>query len=163
MDEIRLRRQFRSSSGKTSARIDPGYLFDTAGKTVGEDQPAEKSYRQDLLERRAALLAWVDPAVILDPDEKVTLEDKDLAAVLAACEIIPTMEGPRRRLRPDVRRAALKRMGTRAVMSEVLGPLSISTGDPIQQMLISLRKARASISRSSIATSLPRFWSLPSG
>lgn len=140
MDEIRLRRQFRSSSGKTSARIDPGYLFDTASKAAGEDKPPDKSDHQDLLERRAALLAWLDPAAILDPNEEVTLENKDLAAVLAACEIVPTVDGPRRRLRPEVRRAALKRMGTRAAMNDVLARLSISSGDPIQQMLIKVVK-----------------------
>jgi cellulose synthase operon protein C len=143
MDEIRLRRQFRSSSGKTSARIDPGYRFDTASKGVGEAKRPEKSDRQDLLERRAALLAWLDPAVILDPNEKVTLDDKDLAAVLAACEIVSTADGPRRRLRPDVRRAALKRMGTRAAMSDMLAGLSISSADPIQQMLIKLVKGES--------------------
>src|SRR6266849_2901872 len=120
--EIRLRRQHRSS-GKTSALIDSGWLFDPASKAVSDEKTPEKSQRQDLMERRAALLAWLDPGAILNANEPVTIEDKDLAAVLAGGEIVPTPEGPRRRFQSAVRRAALKRMGTRAAMSEVLESL----------------------------------------
>ena len=67
-----------------------------------------------------ALLSWFDPPTILGPGEAVTVEDADLAAVLAASEIVPTPDGPRRRLQNDARRAALKRMASRAAMREVL-------------------------------------------
>src|SRR5258707_431150 len=137
--EIRLQRQHRSRE-KTSALIDSGWLLDSAGKAARKGKAPEKSQRQDLLERRAALLAWLDPRAILDANEPVTIEDKDLAAVLAASEIVPTPDGPRRRLRSDVRRAALKQMATRAAMTEVLGSLSFPTDDPIQRMLVKLVK-----------------------
>jgi hypothetical protein len=158
MEEIRLQRQHRSSSGKPAARIDAGWLTKAASTAVAEAPVPEKPYRQDQLERRAALLAWLEFAVILGPNAPVTLEDKDLAAVLAACELIPTPEGPRRRLRAEARRAALQRMGTRPVMTEVLSGLSIQDGDPIQQMLVKVVKDESlvveKLSRSELAALL---------
>ena len=158
MDEPRLQRQHRSVSGKPAARIDAGWLTRTASAPPAEASLPAKPYRQDQLERRAALLAWLDPAVILGPNESVTLEDKDLAAVLAACELIPTAEGPRRRLRTEARRAALQRMATRAVMTEVLSGLAIEADDPIQQMLVRIVRGDSlvveSLSRSELAALL---------
>lgn len=158
MEEMRLQRQHRSSSGKPAARIDAGWLTKAAGTAAAEAPVPEKPYRQDQLERRAALLAWLEPAVILAPNEPVTLEDKDLAAVLAACELIPTPEGPRRRLQAEARRAALQRMGTRAVMTEVLSGLSFQDDDPIQQMLVKVVKGESlvveKLSRSQLAALL---------
>ena len=55
------------------------------------------------MERRAALLSWFGPGAILEDGEPVSIEDKDLAAVLAASEIVPTPDGPRRRLQNDAR------------------------------------------------------------
>jgi hypothetical protein len=140
--EIRLQRQHRAS-GKQGAVIDSAWLLDPANKSGADPATPQKSQRQDLLERRAALLAWLDPAAILDPNEPVSIADTDLAAVLAACEIVVTSDGPRRRLAPDVRRAALKRMATRPVLNEVLAGLSYSTEDPIQRMLVELVKGES--------------------
>lgn len=139
MDEAPLQRQYRSAA-KSAVRVDSGWLLDAASKAAGDDKPPlpDKPPRQDQLERRAALLAWLDPAVILDPNEPVTLEDKDLAAVLAACELVSTPEGPRRRLRTEARRAALSRMGTRAAMLDVLSGLAIQPDDLLQQMLLKI-------------------------
>ena len=79
--------------------------------------------------------------------------------MLAACEIVVTSDGPRRRLAPDVRRAALKRMATRPVMNEVLAGLSYSTEDPIQRMLAELVKGESPVIEKLDRTGLPRFWS----
>jgi hypothetical protein len=130
VEELRLQRQHRSTSSTPAARIDAGWLTKAASTAVSEAPLPDKPHRQDQLERRAALLAWLEPAIILGPNDPVTLEDSDLGAVLAACELIPTPEGPRRRLRTEARRAALQRMRTRPAMMDVLSSLSISGRRP---------------------------------
>lgn len=135
---IEIRQRQHRPREKRAEIIDPDWLL-RAG-TAGKAEVSEKSERQDLLERRAALLSWFDPHDILESGAVATVEDADLAAVLASSEIVPTQEGPRRRLQNDARRAALKRMGTRAAMNKILEEIPFSTADPIQRMLVRVVK-----------------------
>jgi cellulose synthase operon protein C len=136
-EEPLFRRRRRREAG-SSARIDVQSLLQPSERGVDISHippPPEPSPRQIMLEDRAAVLAWYEPSDILDRGDSFAADDHDIVAILTKSEIILTIDGPRRRLRAESRRAALKRMKNRSSMQATLAGLSVSSNDPIQKAL----------------------------
>jgi tetratricopeptide (TPR) repeat protein len=126
-----LTRKYRRESDR---RLDGDVLLAAVRQSLSSSSLPAQPPLIDLMERRAALLAWFEPEWIT-AGERGDDRDEALAAVTAASEIVVTAEGRKRRLIVDVRRAALKRLQTREAMQALLNTIDRPANDPVQTIL----------------------------